>query len=81
MTAITVSYGQVKGRAKQYPYYQPAIYEPRSRKDGVVTWRYVKHVGTPRRYVTLAERDARERVCEDTVFVPGIRHGHLYTTP
>ena len=74
MQCVTVSYGQVRGAARGYRYWQPALYE--SSPDGL-KWRYVQHLGTARRSERLAERDSRllaeRRQC---CFVAGVRHHH-----
>lgn len=56
---ITVSYGQVRGSARNYPYYQPAKYIRHTTSDGRTVWKYVEHCGTARRSPKLAEQDAR----------------------
>ena len=82
MRAITVGYGQVKGKAKEYPYLQPILYEVKARRDGVLTWRHVKHFGTPRRSNKLATRDAQLLAEQMGVsFLPKIRHGTIYSSP
>lgn len=79
MYCITVSYGQVRGDAARYPYHQPALYEARARKsDGVVTWRYVKHLGRARRSQRLAWEGAKEHSAAYSVpLYRGIRHGAI----
>ncbi len=71
---VTVSYGQVKGRAKNYRYYQAAKYVCGKRADGKPIWQYVAHLGTARRSFRLALADALEQAeslqCD---FIAGIR--------
>lgn len=60
MYMVTVSYGQVTGKAKSYPYYQPALYKAtfiKSRNH----WAWVKiaHLGRARRSEKLAHEDAK----------------------
>lgn len=75
MQCITISYGKVKGKAKEYRYIQPALYEAKHRKDGVLTWRYLHHLGIARRSDKLAEKDAQEFANEYKIpLLKGIRH-------
>lgn len=60
MQCVTVSYGQVRGKAKQYPYFQPAVYETATRKDGTAVWKYLHHAGEAHRSASLAEADAKD---------------------
>lgn len=75
METVTVSYGRVMGKAKNYPYFQPALYEKKKLKNGKIVWSYVCHLGTARRSVKLAEKDAikfaSERNCS---FQFNVRH-------
>jgi hypothetical protein len=76
MFCVTVSYGIVRGKAKQYQYYQAAIYRAVPRKDGILTWRHLYHTGTARRSAKLAEQDAMEIALEKGYpYVPNVRHG------
>jgi len=74
---VTVSYGKVKGKAKQYQYRQPARYERKKLKNGKTVWAYVGHMGTARRSPDLATKDAR-RIAEENnlLFVRGVRHNN-----
>jgi len=57
---VTVSYGRVRGSARNYPYYQPAKYARHTTTDGRVVWKYVEHCGIARRSLKLAQQDALE---------------------
>ena len=57
---VTVSYGQVTGKARDYQYWQPALYRHHTAKDGRLLWKYVNHWGTARRSERLALQDAKE---------------------
>lgn len=71
---VTVSYGKVKGRAKQFPYWQPAIYKTYQNKEGKLVWRYVQHVGTARRSPKLAKKDALEIANKHSyIYLDGVR--------
>ena len=72
---ITVSYGKVSGKAKNYPYFQSALYEPSYIKSrDHFAYKLVGHLGTARRSYKLAKQDAenyaKERNC---LFKEGIR--------
>lgn len=55
----TVSYGRVRGRAKQYPYWQACLYEFRPRKsDGKMTAWLVGTIGAAYRSEAKATLDA-----------------------
>lgn len=58
MKCITISYGRVKGKAKNYPYYQPCMYEQYITKDGRKVWKLYKVLGTAHRSERLAREDA-----------------------
>lgn len=58
MKIITVSYGRVSGKAKNYPYYQPCMYEAYTTKDGRRVWKLSKVLGIARRSQRLAREDA-----------------------
>jgi hypothetical protein len=74
-TCITVSYGRVKGVAKQYRYVQACEYRTGTLQDGTVVWKLVGTCGIARRSDRLAELDAREVARErDCRFLAGIRH-------
>lgn len=61
MQIVTVSYGLVSGKAKNYPYYQPALYEAVEIKSkGHLAWKKVKHLGSARRSRKIAEQDAKD---------------------
>lgn len=75
MNCVTVSYGRVRGRAKNYPYHQPAEYRMKSLSSGRVVWEYVGHLGTARRSLRLAEEDAKAYARSNKLlFIPGVRH-------
>jgi hypothetical protein len=81
--AVAVSYGEVRGKAKEYPYFQPTLYRARARKrDGIPTWRHIRHLGVARRSRNLAEKDARDFSEElNATLLPGIRHGSPVDQP
>jgi hypothetical protein len=82
MRCVTVSYGQVKGNAKHYRYYQPAVYEAAARKDGIMTWRHVEHRSTARRSTRLAEQDARALAADlGVMFLDGVRQNQAVAIP
>ena len=59
MQVVTVSYGRVKGRAANWPYWQACLYEFRPRKsDGKMCAWLVGTVGEAYRSVTKATLDA-----------------------
>lgn len=74
---ITLSYGNVKGAAKRYPYWQGALYETRHNRNGVLIWSYICHVGTARRSKSKAECDIREysKACK-VIHLDGIRNNN-----
>lgn len=75
MKCITVSYGQVKGKARDYPYFQPAIYESYTTKDGRKLWKYIKHIGVARRSVKLCEKDTVDLSRKlDLLYIKKVRH-------
>lgn len=82
METVTISYGKVRGKANNYPYFQPALYEKKKLKNGKIVWSYVCHLGTARRSIKLAERDAinfaSERNCS---FQPKVRHLNIAEEP
>lgn len=70
----TVSYGKVRGAAKRWRYWQPAVYEHYLSKDGLLKWKYVCHIGTARRSERLATEDALEYAeKKGREFLEGIR--------
>lgn len=72
---VTVSYGKVKGKAREYQYWQPAVYEVKPLKDGTLVWRYKYHTGTARRSEKLATQDALNLAKEKGIeYRKGIRH-------
>jgi len=71
---ITVSYGKVRGKAKQYRYWQPVIYEEHKTRDGRIIYKYVSHVGIARRSYNLAKIDAQSY---NIPYLEGVRHGSL----
>ena len=68
---ITVSYGKVVGKARRFPYFQPAIYEVQQLKNGKTVYKYVNHIGTARRSYNKAENDAQNYGLK---YVEGIRN-------
>lgn len=78
MQCITVSYGLVVGKAKDYPYFQPAIYNSCVRKDGVRIWKYERHVNIKaRRSQRLAYNDAIGYAVEkDIPYLPHVRNNN-----
>lgn len=75
MKCITVSYGRVAGKMKNYPYFQPVLYEEYTTKDNRKLWKYVDHIGTPRRSIDLAKYDAKEISKQDSIpYIPGVRN-------
>jgi len=58
---VTVSYGRVRGRARNYQYWEPAIYQLGFRKNGKAVW-LLDHLTNyrARRSYTLAEQDAKQ---------------------
>jgi hypothetical protein len=80
MDCVTVSYGQVKGRARQYRYWQPARYTIHTTHDGRRIWKYACHLGVARRSERLARQDARRyAVAEGVRYIEGVRHGRSTT--
>lgn len=72
---ITVSYGRVRGRAAQYPYFQPAVYRLHTTRDGRKLWRYSHHAGTARRSHRLANLDTAALAQSLGIpVIPGVRH-------
>lgn len=58
---VTVSYGKVRGNAKNYRYWQPAMYKVVfNKKRGCLCWKYVRHLGRARRSERLATIDAED---------------------
>lgn len=78
---ITVSYGRVRGKAAQYPYFQPCRYVAHRRRDGVMVWTLDAVLATPRRSTRLATEDAMSYVTEDCPFVAGVRQWAKVATP
>ena len=77
MLAVTVSYGRVRGKARNYPYFQPAIYKATRLKNGKIVWAYQYHLGRARRSPKLAAQDADAAVGtfnEPSVRLFGVRH-------
>jgi hypothetical protein len=74
---VTVSYGRVRGRARKWRYWEPAIYHEYQLKDGRIVWKLERACGGARRSERLAENDAHEVAkAENIPFLDGIRHGH-----
>jgi len=65
---ITVSYGKVVGKARQYQYWQPALYEHYVTKEGNSIFKYVQHIGVARRSAKLAKLDAK-RLAEEYEYI------------
>lgn len=55
---VSVTYGSVVGKARNYPYFQPALYKLHICQDGKIVWRHVAHLGIARRSRKLALQDA-----------------------
>jgi hypothetical protein len=55
---VTVSYGRVKGKAKQFAYHQPCLYQEYQTKSGSRVWKLVQPLGRARRSRKLAIEDA-----------------------
>ena len=72
---VTVSYGRVRGRARQYPYFEPCIYKTHLTKDGRLLWKLHSLGGTrARRSYGLAVEDAIKISHEKMVpYLSGIR--------
>jgi hypothetical protein len=80
MECITLSYGLVRGAAKNYPYHQPARYESRVTRDGRTVWSYVGHCGLARRSSRLAIRDAQALAASLGIeYRDYVRHNHAAT--
>ncbi len=74
---VTVSYGRVRGKAKNYPYFEPAVYFAKRTKDGIVKWVLDYSCGGARRSARLAEQDARAIAAEKNIpFIFGVRQYH-----
>lgn len=74
MNIITISYGRVRGKAKNYPYFQPCMYEEYTTKDGRKVWKLSKVLGRARRSIRLAEKDALSYCKEyNVLYKSGIR--------
>lgn len=75
MRCVTTSYGKVSGKAAQYRYWQPAIYETTTTKAGTEIWAYVRHEGTARRSPNKAEQEARDLAASlGLPYVANVRH-------
>lgn len=71
---VTVSYGRVKGKASQYQYFEPCIYQQHQTKDGRKLWKLDRNCGGARRSLKLAEKDALELASDYNIpFLRGIR--------
>lgn len=71
---ITISYGRVRGTAKNYTYHQPCIYEEYITKDGRKVWKLHSVVGIARRSFRLAKEDAKKIAYEEKIpYLSGIR--------
>lgn len=55
---VAVSYGRVRGRARNYRYYEPVVYEAKALKDGTLVWILAYACGHARRSYRLAAQDA-----------------------
>lgn len=66
MFVTTVSYGRVRGKARQYPYYQACLYEYRPRKrDNVLIAKLISTIGEAYRSTHKAEVIARQYALEN----------------
>lgn len=78
MKCVTVSYGKVTGKAKNYPYFQPALYKTAKLKNGKFVWKYCGHLGTARRSVNKATNDAKEYAKDKLIaYIDGVRNNNL----
>ena len=77
MYCVTISYGKVYGNARQYKYWQPALYRKTLLKNGTLKWRYVKHLGIARRSLDLAKKDALKYCGETVPFIENIRNNKI----
>lgn len=60
MKCITVSYGRVRGRARRFQYWQPAVYREGRTKSGKLVWKLHSLPDfVARRSYRLAEQDAK----------------------
>ena len=58
LRCITVSYGRVRGTARNYRYYEPVIYRAKLLKNGLLVWVVDRACGHARRSPRLALQDA-----------------------
>lgn len=81
MKCVTVSYGKVSGRAKQYHYVQPALYELIwSEQHLKYKWVYLEHLGRTRRSDKLALNDALEYSYKYNIpYIKNIRNNSPFT--
>lgn len=69
MFITTVSYGRVRGKARQYPYWQACLYEYKPRKkDGELIARLVKTIGPAFRSERKAEIVAKNYATDNDIF-------------
>jgi hypothetical protein len=71
---VTVSYGRVYGKAKNYPYYQPCIYEEYITQKNEKKWKLKQVRGAARRSFSFALREAVIISQKENIpFLSGIR--------
>ena len=75
---LTVSYGRVRGIAKNYPYHQPCIYEEyiiqTGENKGKKVWKLVRTAGPARRSLNIVYRDVKNLSKQLNIpFIEGIR--------
>ena len=75
MYCYTVSYGKVRGKAKQYPYYQTAMYQQYVTKDCRCIWKYIRHCDRAYRSYNKAEKLTKILSLQDNIpYIQGIRN-------
>lgn len=75
---VTVSYGRVRGKARNYPYFQPCIYGEHITKDNRKVWKLNRVLGIARRSANLAKKDALEIAKNRNIpFINGIRQWNI----
>jgi len=74
-TCVTISYGKVRGGARNWRYWQPALYCKVLQKNGKLKWHYLQHLGIARRSRKLAMLDANNFAHQyGCPFIEGVRH-------
>lgn len=79
LKCITVSYGLVVGRAKEWTYYQPALYEMKYvKKHQFWRWKYITHLEKAHRSYNLTKKIAQD-LCksEKAFYLDGIRNNNI----